>query len=42
MHPVKSSSPGLETDGKARIIPVTERTEEDRRKVARASARKKS
>jgi len=41
MLPKKSAPPGLETDGKGNVIPVAKRTQADRRKVARAGARKK-
>jgi hypothetical protein len=41
MLPKSTSSPGLELDGKGKVIPVAKRTKDDRRKVANASAKKK-
>jgi hypothetical protein len=40
MLPKSTASPGLELDGKGKIIPVAKRTKDDRRKVANASVKK--
>lgn len=40
MLPKSTSSPGLELDGKGKVIPVAKRTKDDRRKVANASVKK--
>jgi hypothetical protein len=41
MLPKSSASPGLELDGKGKVIPIAKRTKDDRRKVANATAKKK-
>jgi hypothetical protein len=41
MLPKSSASSGLEMDGKGKVIPIAKRTKDDRRKVAKATAKKK-
>jgi hypothetical protein len=41
MKPIASGRPGLETDGKGKIIPVAKRAATDRQKVHAAATRRK-
>jgi hypothetical protein len=40
MKPRPDSAPGLETDGKGRVIPLAQRTEDDQRKAKKAAGAK--